>query len=194
MANCNLVGDFHELDIVDNQCIISVSNSINSDLNDYGCASLGEGPCVGTLTLTAYASNVVYYGDPGRAGCQVIWTRKYDCVTDKLYFIFVRPGRSFSYGGAGGFATITNTSAASSKVLSASAQSGPTGLYHSYTQKEGVGLSYSGSPLSFDSNYENSSTFSNMGIGSGAYYLRNFSLDVIPGTFPVASYTFDYKG
>jgi len=194
MDSCNLVGNFYELDVVDSHCIISVSNSINSDLNDYGCSTLGEGPCVGTLTLTAYASTKVHIGDPGRAGCQVIWTRKYDCKGDELYFIFVRSGRSFTYGGADSYATIGSTSTASSKVLSASAQSGPASQYHSYIQKEGAGLSYSGMPFSFDSNDEEGSTFSNMGLGTGSYYLRNFSLEVTPGTFPVASYTFDYRG
>jgi len=192
--DCKVVGNFSELTGLSSACLISVNSSVNSDLNDYDCSTLVEGAIVGTLTITAYASTTAHVGDPGRAGCSVIWARKYDCDNDKVYFIYVRSGRSFSYGSASSVVTIGTTAATTTKILNASSQSGPVSLYQSYEQVEGVGLSYSGNPLSFDSGSESTSTMSNLGIGTGSFYLRSFSLDMNPGAFPVASYTFDYRG
>lgn len=196
MSNdCKVVGNFNELPgLTTGHCIISVNNSINSDISDYGCSNLIEGAYVGTLTFTGYATTVVHSGDVGRAGCSVIWTRKYDCESDTLYFIYSKAGRSFLYGGADQYATIHTSSNTTTEILTASSQSGPTSLYHSYEQTEGVGLTYTGGPIPFDSSTEVGSTTGNLGVGTGNFYLRSFSIEVIPGSFPVASYTYDYRG
>jgi hypothetical protein len=187
---CYLVGNFDELSL--SNCIISVNNNINTAFSYQGCSNSG-GVRIGTINISGYADTQPFSGCPGRAGAAVSWLRKFDCENNEVHFIYTGQGRSFSSGGANSFVSLDTTFGDSSSIMSASAQSGPMSLYQSYTQIEGMGLSYSGPPISFNTSSKSGCVVGNMGIGTGEYYLQNFNLEVVPGSIPVASYTFVYR-
>ena len=80
-----------------------------------------------------------------------------------------------------------------SQIISASSQSGPQAMYTDIEQTEGVGMSYSKGPITFDTSSEATCTLDNMGVGTSDYYLQNFNIELVPGQIPVANYTFAYS-
>jgi hypothetical protein len=136
--------------------------------------------------MTGYASMNVWLDCPAKAGVNIPYIRKYDCVNNVLYFIFAGQGQSFISGPAGSFASLYK-SFSTVTSFSANASSGPTSVYMTTTQTNGYGLYYSGGPISFST----SDLANPVGLGSlGDHYLQSFSFDAQPGQLPIASYTF----
>lgn len=181
---CNLVGDL-ELTL-DN--IISVSVNSNTDSSKIGDVVI-VGPTIGTISMTGYASNEVYYGCGGKTGVSIQWIRKYDCDNNKVYFIFSGAGRSFIFGDVDGFASLNVEIGKSYEIINANASAGPSSLYMKDSQLDGYGLSYFGKPISFETT-DAGCTIPNFGIGEGDLYLQNFNLDMNTGMIPIATYSF----
>jgi len=198
MANCcNLVGNFlNDTGVsLPGGCFISVNINLNTEYSDSGCDEMLGGPRVGSMNLSAYVGTQIYTGCPGRAGTQIIWQRKYDCSTNTLFFIYSGEGRSFLPEDISGFSGISlnNIYPDRTKILSASSQSGPLAFYTDVTQVEGKGMTYSSGPITFDTSNGPNCTLANMGVGSGDYYLQNFSVELVPGSIPVANYSFAFN-
>lgn len=190
---CKLVGNFLvETGLSLPGCVISVQNNVNTEYNDYGCSYLVGGSRSGTINISAYSNMGIHVGCPSRAGTQVIWLKKYSCELDETFFIFSGQGRSFKTSDATGVYLIKTAVGGSTVSVSASSQSGPSSLYNYSVQEEGLGMSYSGGPINFDTSTESGCTSPNMGIGSSSYYLQNFQIEYVPGSIPVASYVFNY--
>jgi len=190
---CKLVGNFFiDTDFnLPNGCFISVNNNINTELSNQDCDLTG-GVTVGTLNISGYVSSTVFQGCPGRAGVTVLWQRKYDCSSDMLYFIYGGEGRSYMSGNADTYVELNRTFGQKTRIITASSQSGPATLFSDIEQIEGIGMDYSGGPISFNTDSESGVTMSNMGIGISDYYLQTFNIELVPGSIPVASYTFAY--
>lgn len=194
---CNLVGNFFDtgFNFPGNGCFISVNNNINTDFgSNYGCDNLDiSGQTTGSLNLAGYAGNEVYYGCPGRAGVQILWTRKYDCSEDYVHFVFSGGGRSFKYGDVDDYLSLKIEYSKTTRILNASSQSGPQSMYTDIEQVEGIGMAYTKGPITFDTAGEATCTLTNMGVGTSDYYLQNFNIEFVPGAIPVANYTFAYS-
>lgn len=194
---CYFVGDFYDVtnfnQIADGSCIISINNNINTEYNDYGCSTMLAGQTVGSLNISGPASTEIYRGCPGRAGVQILWTRKYNCEADEVVFIFTGEGRSFMSGDAESYVSLNTTFDKTTKIISASSQSGPSSLFTNIEQIEGQGMTYRKGPIAFDTATETGCTMPNMGLGTGPYYLQNFNIELVPGAIPIANYTFSYN-
>lgn len=191
---CFLVGNiFNETSLsLPDGCFISVNSQINTELSNQDCDMVG-GMSTGSMNISGYVSSgEVFTGCPGRAGVTIIWAKKYDCSADKVHFFYAAAGRSFYSGGAADYVDLERIFSSKTSILTASSQSGPTGLFSNYEQTEGIGMSYSGGPIIFDTSSAEGVTLANMGLGSGSYYLQNFNIEVVPGSIPVANYTFAY--
>ena len=191
---CKFVGNFFNQTsfTFPEGCFTSVSNNINTEYADFECNDLIGGYTVGSLTLTAYAGVEIFKGCPGRAGVQVLWLRKYDCSNDKLHFIYAGEGRSFMSDNASSYVSLNKTFSKNTKMISASSQSGPFSLFSEIEQVEGLGMKYTKGPITFDTATSNGCSLPNMGIGTGSYFLQNFSIELVPGSIPVANYSFAY--
>jgi len=190
---CNLVGNFDtDLSLPAGQCIISVNSTINTEYPNLGCDPLQEGHTVGSLNISGYAGTTPFKGCRGRAGVQILWTRKYDCGADQLHFIYSGEGRSYSSGDSIPSVTLNRTYSTSTKKINASSQSGPSSLYTDIEQEEGLGMTYTGDPITFDTSDYSGCTMTNMGLGKGNYFLQSFTIEFVPGSIPVANYTFAY--
>jgi len=189
---CKLVGSFYTQTSFTfsglNKCFISVNVNENTEYNDYSCNTMLGGYTVGSLNLAGYAGTDIYTGCPGSASVQVLWLRKYDCENDKLYFIYAGEGRSSMSGDAYSYVTLNNTYTKKTKIINASSQSGPTSLFTDIEQTEGIGMNYNLEPISFNSSSESGCTLSD----DRDYYLQNFRIELVPGSIPVANYTFAY--
>lgn len=186
---CKLAGN---LSIGGSGCYTSVSTSCSTEItNACGDDTPLCGPTTQSVTLAGYASNAVHVGCPGRAGVSIPWIRKYDCVNNKVYFLFAGKGQSYTAGDVGGLASIScAVDAPSSDAFSASSSSGPASVYMETSQENGYGLNYTGGPISFTTSKEGTTVNLNVGNISGLFYLQSFSLDMQPGQLPVANYTF----
>lgn len=192
---CHLVGNFFEdSSFVFSGCIISANNTVNTDINDYSCVDgLVQGPRIGTLNLSGYSGTEIYTGCPARAGVQVLWMRKFRCDINETHFIFLGPGRSFMQEAASTYVSLVQEVAGVTETVVASSQSGPAALFTIANQKEGLGMIYTKGPIAFSTETESGVTLNNMGVGNGPYYLQNFNIELVPGSIPVASYTFAYN-
>ena len=180
---CQLVGN---LQLGGTGCIISVTTNCSSEISK---------PCGGsdvfflgatqTTSITAYASNSIHRGCPGRAGVSISWIKKYDCMNNKTYFIFAGEGDAYISGEVS-VASIHKVGPALCDGISASSSSGPTSIYMVTSQSTGYGLTYTGGPYSFSSNAIEG-TILDFGFGTG--FLQNFSYECQPGQIPTASYT-----
>ena len=196
---CNLTGQFP---ITLDGCVISMNTSSKAQFSQL-CSddAVVMGPVVGTLSMTAYASNTIHKDCPAGAGVSIPWVLKYDCDNDILYYIFAGQGESYVFGPIGSYASlsITPTPEPSYLHINASAGSGPATLYTKTCRKEGYGLSYRGSPISFSTSSEGDITYSASDIISGLgavdniLYLQSFSVELTPGSIPVASYSFVFR-
>jgi len=192
---CNLVGNFDDVGFnLPGGCFISVNNNINTEYGNFQCDNLDtSGYTVGSLNLSAYIDPPdVYSGCGGRAGVQILWLRKYNCSIDRLHFIYAGEGRSFRSTGAENFVTLNTEFTKRTKIINASSQSGPGALYTDNEQIEGLGMTFSKGPITFDTSSSEGCTLANMGIGTGSYYLQNFNMELVPGSIPVVNYTFAY--
>ncbi len=189
---CYLVGNFPAEGLPEG-CIISLSHNSSTEVSRAG-DHITVGATTGNVTLTGYASNSIYSGCPSKAGVQIQWVRKYDCVEDQLYFIWAGAGQSFIYGDINqsfdGNITLFESADVSYRILNVSSSSGPAALYTDTDQEDGYGLIYEGGPLEFNTETEDGCTFTNYGIGEGDWYLQNFSIELNPGALPVATYSF----
>ena len=166
--------------------IISVSTNSSVEVSAVCGDEPLEGPITHSVSITGYASTEVWLTCPAKAGVNIPYIRKYDCVNNMLYFIFAGQGQSFVSGPVGVFANLYK-SFSTVTSFSASASSGPTTPYMETTQTNGYGLQYSGGPISFST----SELSSPIDLGSlGDHYLQSFSFDAQPGQLPIASYNF----
>ena len=180
---CQLVGN---LSLGLDGCIISISTSSSSEVAAVCGDEPLEGPVTHSVSISGYASDIIWTGCPGKAGVNIPYIRKYDCAINKLYFIFAGQGQSFISGPVGGFASLYK-SFSSITSFSASSSSGPASVYMETTQTNGYGLRYSGGPFSFTT----SELSIPINLGSlGDHYLQSFSFDAQPGQLPIASYNF----
>lgn len=159
-------------------------------------------PSIGTVSISAYASNEIHTGCPGRAGVSINWIRK--CGDDKYTFMYSGAGNSFKYGGVPSelitFPTLSiqglSNPVATIKTMNASASSGPTSLYEDYTQEDGYGLIYKGGPFAADIDTTDESTttinLSDFG-GFGDCILQSLNLQCTPGQLPVVNMEFVYN-
>jgi hypothetical protein len=191
---CHLVGNFFsDTGFSIPGCIVSVNNTINTEFTDNSCGTMSEGPRIGTLNISGYADTNIYTGCPARAGVQILWMRKYLCEEDTTLFIYLGPGRSFMQDPASSYVSLGEESSSKTVTVSASSQSGPSTLFSINEQTEGLGMSYSKGPISFSTSSESGCTMGNMGVGTGSYYLQTFNIELVPGSIPIASYTFAYN-
>ena len=189
MGCCQLVGDLNV-----EGCYISINTSCSVEgagetaiCSDYSGQKSGE--MLQTVTITGYASTNIHIGCPGRAGVSTTLTRKYDYDSQATVFMCDGQGASHVVGDVNGLASVLG-SQRSCEVFSANASSGPASIYIRAIQTTGLGLRYTGGPISFTTS-EGCTTIS-IAIGpiSGSFYLQSFSLDAQPGQIPIASYTF----
>ena len=187
---CQLVGS---LDTGLDGCIISISTGCSTEIITACGDDPLEGPTTSTLNISAYAGTQLWIGCPSRGGVSIPFIRKYDCVEDRVYFIFSGQGQSFYTGEADRFVTLNKTLPTSCTSISASSASGPAAIYASSTQVNGYGLTYDGSPISFTTSSEGT-TLSLGGIFAGpVYYLQSFNFEAQPGQLPTVSYSFIYS-
>lgn len=190
---CKLVGNFDALSL-HGGCVISINSNINTTFPQDCFDDLSEGASVGSLNISGYVGSSAHKGCHGRASVQVTWLRKYDCSANNTHFIFTGAGRSFIYGDSSNCSiSLERSFTSTTKLISASAQSGPTSLYTDIEQQEGIGMSFSGGPINFNTNSESSCKIANLGIGISEYYLQNFNIEFVPGSIPVANYSFAFS-
>ena len=184
---CVVVGN---LDIGIPGCFISINMASSTE----AIAACGEsdpkpGPTIGTLSLVAYPSNTAIWTElPAKAGVNIPYIRKYDCVKDVVHFINIGQGQSYASGEAEASIKFPFKE---NRIVSASSTSGPTTLYTDVTQTNGYGMSYNAGPINFDTG---SAGYHSFGLVAGAqFYLQNFSFDAQPGQIPTVSYSFMYS-
>jgi hypothetical protein len=184
---CRLVGNF---DICIPGCIISINSNCSTEVSiPCGEENPLEGATIQTVSISAYASDQIHIGCPGKAGVNIPWVRKYDCEADIVYFIWSGQGQSFLAGDVQNLATIKNSLGEKCNSISASSSSGPASIYMLMPQENGYGLTYKGDPIDFDTD-ETGTLIELCGDGiDGQFYLQSFNLDVQPGQLPVANYT-----
>jgi len=193
---CCLAGDFNvNLD----GCLISLSTSSKTQFSQLCSDNTAIiGPVIGTLSITAYADNVIYKGCPAGAGVSMPWLVKYDCDNDRLYYLFGGEGSSYTTGDIS-TAYKHVTAAARYKSISASAGSGPATPCTVACREEGYGLTYNGGPISFSTSSSQELSFSSnyiisdLGAEDSVMYLQSFSVEYTPGSIPVASYSFLFR-
>lgn len=188
MTDCSYVGNFTS---PEDMCVISVQININTDYQDYGCDSLYGGSRVGSLNLSAYSDLGVYTGKPTRAGCQVIWIKKYSCELDQTFFIFSGQGRSFAEEDTPGV-SLNSVGGSNTSIINASSSSGPNGLVSNTNQMEGLGMNYSGGPINFNTATKDGNIMSVPPFVDSDCYLQNFQIEFVPGSIPVANYVFSF--
>jgi len=186
---CLLVGD---LDLGIAGCFISVNTSCTTEVGAVCGEDPQEGPTVGVVNLSAYASTEVWVGCPSRAGVSIPFIRKYDCDIDKLYFIFSGQGQSFFTGEADQFVSLNTTLPTTCEALNANSSSGPATLYTRSTQQNGYGMTYNGGPISFVTNADSTEITLGGIFDYSTYYLQSFNLELTPGQLPVVSYSMVY--
>lgn len=172
-------------------CVISVSANARPEIIMKCQEEVIYGPTIGSVSVSAYATNDFHVGCPGRAGVSLNWQRRYDCEKDVVYFIPTGEGASYLMGDVEGLATIRIQIDHSFRNISASAQGGPSSIYTDEIQYEGYGLVYSGDPVSFNTGSD-TLIYPNFGVGSGDMYLQSFSVEFTPGEIPVANYSFAF--
>jgi len=185
---CQLVGD---LDLGLAGCLISINTSSSTEVITACGDEPLEGPTIGSVSITAYADNNIWVGCPSRAGVNISFIRKYDCVLDKVYFIFSGQGQSYYTGDANRYVNLYKTLPTTSEALSASSSSGPASIYMKTTQVNGYGMSYSGNPISFSTTPEGTE-ISLGGVLDKVYYLQSFNFEAQPGQIPIVSYSLVY--
>ena len=186
MADCQVVGNL----FVTGGCFISINTSAAAE-SKLVCGESKPflGNIIETVTVTGYATTQIHIGESGRAGYSSTLTRKYDCSNDCIRFLCNGEGTSYIIGDVAGLVSI-NEKGISTTGFSASAASGPASICVQSDQSNGLGMFYSGDPISFSSSGGGCTMVSiNIGDISGDFYLQSFSLDVPSGQIPVASYT-----
>jgi hypothetical protein len=185
---CQLVGD---LDLGIDGCIISINTSCNTEWS-MACGDLQplEGPSTGTVNITAYADTQLWIGCPSKAGVSIPFVRKYDCDNDITHFIFNGQGQSYYTGEANQYVSLVHEMGYTCEAISASSASGPTSIYTKTQQVNGYGMVYNGEPIPFTTSAEGTEIVLGGILGDTTYYLQSFSLDLNPGQFPTASYSF----
>lgn len=188
MANvcCQVVGG---LNLSIDACVISINVNANTE-TFWLCNEVKLGPTIGSVSVSAYASDQLFKGCPSKAGVSINWIRKYNCEDNEVHFINSSQGQSYIAGEDGGLVRLNNSSGRSYPVINASSSSGPTSIYTQTDRVDGFGLSYSGKPWQFNTSSDESLIIENFGAGAGDMYLQNFDLTLNPGTFPLANYTF----
>jgi hypothetical protein len=178
MADCQVAGNIS----APGGCFISINTSAAAE-SKLVCGESKPflGAIIETVTVTGYATSYVHIGESGKAG--------YSSTLNCIRFLCNGEGSSYIIGNVVGLAKISEHGV-STTGFSASAASGPASVCLTSSQSNGLGMSYSGDPISFSSS-KDSCTMVDLNIGStsGSFYLQSFSLDVPSGQIPVASYT-----
>lgn len=186
MTDCQVVGN---LSIGSDDCYISINTSCNTESKLVcGTSIRFAGDTIQTVTVTGYATNIVHMKAPGKAGVSTTLTRKYDCDADQMRFICDGQGSSYVAGDVAGLASVI-TVGKTTDSFSASSASGPASVCMDTTQTDGLGLSYSGLPMSFTTSDDCTMLSVSIGKISGTFYLQSFNLTLSSGQIPVASYT-----
>lgn len=185
MTDCQVVGNLS----VAGGCWTSINTSCTTESR----LVCGEtipfaGSTIQTVSVTGYATPSIHFGVSGKAGVSTTLTRKYDCDANQIRFVCDGQGSSYVAGDVDGLASVMVFGAAT-RALSASSESGPTSMIMEVTQTNGLGLSYSGSPLSFKTSTDCTILSISIGNISGSFYLQSFSLNMPSGQVPTASYT-----
>ena len=194
---CYLAGNFKiNLD----GCIISLNTSSKAQFSQLCSDNTAViGPVIGTLSITAYADDKLYKGCPAGAGVSMPWLVKYDCDNDKVYFIFSGEGNSYTSGNISEYASKHITAPARYLAINASAGGGPATPYTMVCREDGYGLTYIGQPISFSTSSEqeltmvSESIMSGLGAEDNVIYLQSFSIELVPGSIPIASYSFLFR-
>lgn len=187
-ACCQLVGN---LDLgLGLGCIISINSSCSTEMtNACGATTPMAGPSIQTVNLVAYATDSIHVGCAGSASVAINWIRKYDCIQDRVHFIFAGEGEASLIGDVEDLAEIKYPLGTTDcTAISASSQSGPASIYSISQQQMGYGLIYKGDPISFSTD-DAGTSITLGGTFAGTFYLQSFSLDMQPGQFPTATYT-----
>lgn len=188
---CQLVGN---LDLgINNGCIISVSSSSTTEVIMACGDEPLEGATTGTISLSAYASTDLWVGCACRAGVSIPFIRKYDCIEDKVYFIFSGQGQSFYTGDKPASISLVGVLNSTTDSISASSSSGPASIYSNSKQYNGFGMRYTGEPISFTTTPKGTEIDIGGVFGNGPFYLQNFSFEAQPGQLPVVTYSLVYS-
>lgn len=198
---CLLVGN---MGITIPGCVISINMNSRTEVVKE-CDGLPLiGPSTGSVSVTAYTNDMrPYSGCQASANVSIPWVRRYDCETDTVYYINAGKGTASIIGESyvAAYASIINDVGRKYPNVSASVGNGPTSIYALQEQIDGYGLRYSGGPINFSSDNENSITFnfgsivpSEFNVPSGAtdLYLQSFNLNLNPGEIPQVSYSFAF--
>ena len=188
---CDLVSNFT---VSLTGCILSVNTSSRAEFMKLCEEEVLTGPVIGTLSMTAHATDSVYVGCPANAGVTIPWISKYDCDNDIVHFLFGGEGTSHITGDVGTLATQRYSANRRYKSINANSGGGPAALVQNICREEGYGLTYNGLPIAFDTSNEStlsrSSFVPDLGAVNDIIYLQSFNLELIPGNFPTASYSY----
>lgn len=163
---CKVVGNLNLCaGDVDLGCVLSVNVSSRPDMLRMCGPDLLVGAVVGSVSISAYATEAIYTGCPGRASVSINWLKRSDCDTDSTYFIAAGEGPSFIAGDIRGGTTLYYVDGSGREIdiavlntsfgrpygtINASSSSGPGTVYMHTTQIDGYGLTYVGDPIAFD--------------------------------------------
>lgn len=167
-------------------CYTSINTSVSTESLSV-CGKLNEfaGAALQTVSITGYASEEPHKGCPASAGVSTTITRKYDCDSNTMIFLCDGHGSAYEMGNTNGLVSIgppSITSIATSMTVldSSSFCCGDVVL------TSGYGLNYSGKPISLSIPDDENECIM---VSEGKFYLQSFSLSMIPGQIPTASYT-----
>lgn len=184
MGDCGvMVGSFTGLP---EGCFISCNTSINTDIENYYCATAVKGITLGTVTATAYSNQTELSKTHQRAGVSVPWLRKLDTTGEgTMHFIYIGSGRSYNAGSSASVITKVSTS----RSIIASSSAGPFTPCTDITQDEGFGLSYDKGPVNFNTSTEDGSKITILNEG----YLQTFYLEAQQGNPIIVTYSLVYQ-
>lgn len=163
---CKLVGNLNLCtEGVDLGCVLSISVSSRLEILKSCGEKILVGSILGTVSITAYATNTIYTGCPSKASVSVQWLKRLDCDKNKTYFISSSEGASSISGNIRDLTTLYYNDINGNSIdiavlnssigkeygtINASSSSGPLAVYMHTTQVDGYGLTYVGGPIAFD--------------------------------------------
>jgi hypothetical protein len=192
-CECNLAG----LLSVNFQGIVSanLNGSTTVDISDDGLVLIGQ--TINTLSITGHPflpGGDIFLGVrcTSQASVSCDWLQKYDCINDIVYFISQSGGKASLVGDSIRGVSLLCDPNIVGRFYNASASSGPATPVITSNRRDGFGLSYTGGPISINTNEPR--TY-NIRIGSDSFncYLQNFSINVSPPTPASVSYSFVFS-
>ena len=174
-----------------------VSASINGgttiEISNEGLVLLG--PTINNLAISAYAytpgeDRMLGATCPSSASAQLQWVQKYDCFSNKNYFIPKTGGKASIVGGPINNVYLHCDPNVVTEQFNASAQGGPATPYIVSERRDGYNLVYTGTPIPIQSGSPDSYTINLGSYGTVEAYLQSFNLNVNPPQHAVVSYSF----